>query len=355
MPDIDEYYKEISDLWNTHLLTNGGAKHIQLENELKHYLDVSNIKLFANGHMALESALEVFEFPYQGEIITTPFTFASTTNAIIRKNLIPVFCDINDRDYTIDTNLIETLINEKTVGILPVHIYGNMCNVEELERIAKKHGLKLIYDAAHAFGVKYKGVSSGSFGDISMFSFHATKVFNTIEGGGLCFNDNYLAEKINDIKNFGIRDMETVFYAGGNSKMNEFQAAMGLCNLRYVNEEIKKRKKVVEKYKERLLGVKGIVFCEEQKDVEPNYAYMPIVFDNYKFNRDRIYNILAKKGIESRKYFYPLTSDFDFCKQYTTGNLKNASFISRNVLTLPLYGDLDLEEVDIICNIVLGN
>ena len=204
MPTLDEYVDEIKDLWESHWLTNMGVKHQTLEKELKEYLDVENISLMTNGHLALELAIQAMNL--SGEVITTPFTFASTTHAIVRNGLTPVFCDIDPNDFTMDVTKLESLITDKTSAIIPVHVYGNICNVEEIERIAKKYDLKVIYDAAHTFGVRYKGRGIGSFGDASMFSFHATKVFNTIEGGAVCFNNEDFGKKLYQLKNFGIKN-----------------------------------------------------------------------------------------------------------------------------------------------------
>lgn len=240
MPPIEEYFNEIRELWETHLLTNMGTKHKQLQNELKSYLDVSNIDLLVNGHMALELSLQALNL--KGEVITTPFTFASTTHAIVRNGLTPVFCDINPNDFTLDVNKLEALITDKTCAILPVHVYGNICDVNGINEIARKYNLKVIYDAAHAFGESYENRGIGSYGDVSCFSFHATKVFNTIEGGAACFKDEAFGLNLYRLKNFGIRGPEIVDWIGANAKMNEFCAAMGLCNLRHVNAEIEKRK-----------------------------------------------------------------------------------------------------------------
>jgi dTDP-4-amino-4,6-dideoxygalactose transaminase len=353
MPDFDEYINEIKDLWDSHWLTNMGAKHKQLEVELSQYLKTPNVTLFTNGHLALECAIAAYDL--QGEVITTPFTFASTTHAIVRNGLEPVFCDINSDDYTIDTNKLESLITERTSAIIPVHVYGNICNVHEIERIAKKYDLKVIYDAAHSFGVTLNDVGIANYGDASIFSFHATKVFNTIEGGAVTYNNNILMKILNDLKNFGITGPETVEYIGGNAKMNEFQAAMGICNLRHVDEEILKRKRVIDRYMLHLNGIQGIKFVKPQNGVKSNYAYFPIVFDGYKANRDEIFAALAVKNIFARKYFYPITNTFD-CYEYRfdVGSTPIAKYISERVLTLPLYADLDLETVDIICNIILG-
>lgn len=356
MPTYEEYCEEIKELWDSHWLTNMGMKHKQLQVELEKYLDVSNVVLYTNGHLALENVIAAMSFPEGSEVITTPFTFASTTHAIARNGLIPVFCDINDKDYTIDVDKIEDLITDKTVAIVPVHVYGNVCDVDTIKKIADKHRLKVIYDAAHAFGVAYNGVNVSNFGDASMFSFHATKVFNTIEGGAVCFSDNNMVQLLNDMKNFGIRGPESVAYVGGNAKMNEFQAAMGICNLRHINEEIEKRRKVVAHYRNRLSDVEGIKLCNLQENVKSNYAYFPIVFDGYKYSRDEVFEMLKSRGIIARKYFYPLTNGFECYKSLSTaGEDKTpvAKYIADRVLTLPLYADLSIDDVDRICDVIL--
>lgn len=356
MPLFEEYCAEIKDLWDSHWLTNMGLKHKELQKTLEDYLGVRHVTLYTNGHLALENAIAALNLPKGGEVITTPFTFASTTHAIVRNGLVPVFCDVREDDYTIDTDKMEALITDQTVAIVPVHVYGNLCNVEEIDRIAKKYGLKVIYDAAHAFAVKYKGVSSACFGDASMFSFHATKVFNTIEGGAVCFSNDSWVQLLNDMKNFGIRSEEEVQYVGGNAKMNEFQAAMGICNMRHLEEEIAKRKIVVERYRSRLSGVEGIKLSTIQKDVESNYAYFPVVFDGYKYTRNEVFNRLAEVGIAARKYFYPLTNSFECYRNYPTAGTEKtpvAQHMALRVLTLPLYADLCLEDVDKICDIIL--
>ncbi|APC41940.1 DegT/DnrJ/EryC1/StrS family aminotransferase [Clostridium estertheticum] len=353
MPDFEEYTEEIKDLWESHWLTNMGAKHKQFEATLLKYLNIPNITLFTNGHLALECTIAALNLT--GEVITTPFTFASTTHAIVRNGLEPVFCDINSDDYTIDVDKLESLITDKTCAIVPVHVYGNICNVKEIERIARKYDLKIIYDAAHAFGVTVDGVSIANFGDASMFSFHATKVFNTIEGGAVVYKGEKLAEILYDIKNFGITGPESVEYVGGNAKMNEFQAAMGICNLRHIDGEIEKRKAVVERYVERLGSIKGIKLVRPQTGVNSNYAYFPVVFDGYKLNRDEISEKLKAENIFARKYFYPLTSSFECYKgRFDVEKTPIAKYIAERVLTLPLYADLALEDVDRICDIILN-
>ena len=355
MPELEEYIAEIKELWDTHWLTNMGVKHKELQAELVKYLGVENIDLLTNGHMALELSMQAMNL--QGEVITTPFTFASTTHAIVRNGLEPVFCDINDEDFTIDTSKIEELITDRTCAIVPVHVYGNVCNVEEIERIAKKYDLKVIYDAAHTFGVTYKGKGIGSFGDASCFSFHATKVFNSIEGGAVCFKNQDFGLDLYRLKNFGIRGPEVVDGVGANAKMNEFCAAMGICNLRHVDEEIEKRRKVVERYREHLEGVEGLQLNPIQQDVQPNYAYFPVIFDEKVFgsSRNEVADKLGEQGIGARKYFYPLTNTFDcFHGKYDASLTPVALHISKRVLTLPLYADLALEDVDRICEIILS-
>lgn len=356
MPSYEEYCEEIKSLWDSHWLTNMGVKHKEFQKNLEEYLGVPHVTLYTNGHLALENAIAALNLPKGGEVITTPFTFASTTHAIVRNGLVPVFCDIREDDYTIDTSKIEALITNQTVAIVPVHVYGNICDVVEIERIASRFGLKVIYDAAHAFAVKYKGVSLACFGDASMFSFHATKVFNTIEGGCVCFKNDAWVQLLNDQKNFGIHGPEEVAYVGGNAKMNEFQAAMGICNMRHLDEEIAKRKVVVERYRERLSGVEGIKLSVIQKNVESNYAYFPVIFDGYKYTRNEVFEKLAKQGIGARKYFYPLTNSFECYRNYPTAGTEKtpiAQHMALRVLTLPLYADLGLEDVDRICEVIL--
>lgn len=355
MPGYDEYINEIKELWDTHWLTNMGVKHAQLQKELVEYLGVSRIELFTNGHMALELSLQAMRL--EGEVITTPFTFASTVHAIVRNGLTPVFCDINPVDFTMDTDKLEELINDKTCAIVPVHVYGNICNVEEIDRIAKKHGLKVLYDAAHAFGETYKGAGVGTLGDASCFSFHATKVFNTIEGGATVYSDEDFGLDLYRLKNFGIRGTECVDSVGANAKMNEFCAAMGICNLRHLENEIEKRRIVAERYRMHLEEVEGIQLNPIQKDVKVNYAYFPVIFDRNTFGADRyeVFEALEKNEIGARKYFYPIASDFDCYKdKYDSQKTPVALDISKRVLTLPMYADLALTDVDRICSVILS-
>lgn len=352
LPGFEDYVKEIKDLWDSCWLTNMGVKHRQLEAELASYLGVPNVVLFANGHLALETVIAAFNL--QGEVITTPFTFASTTHAIVRNRLVPVFCDINPDDYTLDVEKLEELITDKTCAIVPVHVYGNVCDIKGIERIAKKYNLKVIYDAAHAFGVTVDGNGVGNFGHASMFSFHATKVFHTVEGGAVTFSDERLKKRLDGLKNFGITGQDNVEFIGGNAKMNEFQAAMGICNLRHIEAEIAKRKIVVERYLERLSGVAGIKLPRPKKGVKSNYAYFPVVFDGFHLNRHQVLERLKSNNIYARKYFYPLTSSFIcYAGRFNPDDTPIAKYISERVLALPLYSDLSLQDVDRICDIIL--
>lgn len=351
MPGLEEYMEEIRELWDSRWITNMGVKHRELEERLARYLRVPNIELFANGHLALECAIAAFQL--SGEIITTPFTFVSTTHAIVRNGLTPVFCDIEPDTYTIDVNKLEELINEKTSAIIPVHVYGNICDVEAIASISKRYNLKVIYDAAHAFGETVNGKGIGIFGDASAFSFHATKVFNTIEGGAVTFCDESLRDILCCLRNFGLSGAGAVKYCGSNAKMNEFQAAMGICNLRHIEEETEKRRAVADRYRERLGNVRGIRLSPCPKGVKSNYAYFPVVFDGYRLDRDQVYDLLRKNNIMARKYFYPLTNSLDCYKDKFNCHTPVAEQIAGNVLTLPLYADLALEDVDRICEIIL--
>ena len=352
MTDFYEYTNEIEKIWETHWLTNHGTIYEELKAELKEYLKVPEMDLLVNGHLALEIAIAVMNL--SGEVITTPFTFASTTHAIVRNGLTPVFCDVKENG-TIDEDKIESLITDKTSAIIPVHVYGQICNVERIQEIADKYHLKVIYDAAHAFGVTYKDKGIASYGDASMLSFHATKVFNAIEGGAVCFHDKEYKKKILDLSNFGIESEESVRIVGTNAKMNEFQAAMGVCNLRHVDGEIEKRKRVVEQYREELKEIDGISYFEEQKDVKSNYAYFPIIVDQEKYGMDRnqLADVLAAHNIFARKYFYPIVSDYECYKDtYCSTDTPCAKRMGDSVLTLPMYADLGRENVERICRII---
>ena len=352
LPKFDEYIEEIKDIWNSHWLTNMGEKHQRLEELLRQYLDTDNIVLFTNGHLALEGIISALNIT--GEVITTPFTFASTTHAIVRNNLTPVFCDITIDDYTIDANKIESLITEKTSAIVPVHVYGHICNVNKIMDIAKKYNLKVIYDAAHTFGITINGVSPVNYGDASILSFHATKVYHTIEGGAVCFRDSSLKDILNSQKNFGITSADTVSFVGYNAKMNEFQAAMGICNLRHVNDDIAKRKELADIYYDLLENVRGIRVHRPANMVKSNYAYMPVLFDGYRYTRDQMLEKLKAENIFARKYFYPLTNHFQCYKMRFNYNATPiAEYVAARILTLPLYSSLQSDDIYKICKIIL--
>ncbi|MGP1366606.1 MAG: DegT/DnrJ/EryC1/StrS family aminotransferase [Schwartzia sp. (in: firmicutes)] len=356
LPPFAEYVDEIRNLWESHWLTNMGEKHQRLQRRLEEYLGVSNVELLSNGHMALELSLQALKL--RGEVITTPFTFASTTHAIVRNGLEPVFCDIHPADFTIDADKIERLVTDRTCAILPVHVYGNVCNVEKIQSIADKYGLKVIYDAAHAFGVRYRGRGIASYGDVSCFSFHATKVFHTMEGGAACYGDNRdFGLDLYRLKDFGIRGPEMVDAVGANAKLNEFSAAMGLCNLKYIDENIKKRERIVALYRKNLYNIKGITLNAVQDEVLPNYAYFPILFEPREFGatRNEVMARLEAHNIFPRKYFYPLTNTFDaFHGEYDADRTPTALSVSKRVLTLPLYADMALSDVDRVCEVVLS-
>lgn len=362
MPTLEEYVTEIAPLWESRWLTNMGMEHKKLEEALKERLGIDNLALFTNGHNALECILEALALPAGGEVITTPFTFASTTHAIVRKGLTPVFADVDPESLTLDPESIEKMITPRTCAIVPVHVYGNLCDVDGIQMIADRCGLKVIYDAAHAFGVECRCVdgqwySAAVFGDAAMFSFHATKVFNTIEGGCACFRDKGLYPLLNQWKNFGITGPEDVEYVGGNAKMNEFCAAMGVCNLRHLDGEIEKRKVVAERYWERLEDAPGITVFKPDESVRHNYAYLPVLFDPQVFGatRDDVFDALDAINVGARKYFYPLVSDFACYRSvYSSDRTPVAKRAASQVLTLPMYAGLALENVDRICDVVLG-
>lgn len=355
MPPLEEYVEEIRSIWETRWLTHTGPKHQRLEKELAETLGAPWVSAFSNGHQALEAAFSLL--PSGSEVITTPFTFASTTLAIVRCGLVPVFCDIEPDFYTLDPEKIEPLITEKTAAIAPVHVYGNLCGWRKIQGIAGRHGLKVIYDAAHAFGVRDGETGAGSLGDIAMFSFHATKVFHTIEGGGLAYSDPALAKQFAAWRQFGMFDGEQSEICGTNAKLTEFAAAMGLCNLRHVDEQIGLRRTAAHRYRERLAGQKGLVLCAEQPGVRSNYAYMPVQIQPELFGcgRNTVAARLGEQEIYARKYFYPLTSEFPLYQgRFPIQETPVAAAVSRRILCLPLYAGLTTEDVDRICDIVLA-
>lgn len=355
LPPFDEYISEIKDIWETGIMTHQGPKHVKLQHELEDYMGAKNVTLFANGHLALELGIEVLGI--KGEVITTPFTFGSTTQAILRNGCTPVFCDIKETDFTIDPEKIESLITDKTRAILPVHVYGNICDVERIQNIADKHGLSVIYDAAHAFGEKYKGVDISQFGDASMFSFHATKVFNTVEGGCLVYKNGYYRQQLEGLRQFGqIVGTDETPYIGSNAKMTEMHAAMGLCNLKHMGEYISNRKKIVETYRKRLGGVDGVRLSTVDERIMSNYAYFPLIVEEEEtgISRDDVINALKKENIHVRKYFWPLCSDFEIIKSMgIKSDVPIADYTSARVITLPCYSDLSMSDVDRVCDVIL--
>lgn len=354
MPSFGEYIDEIKVLWDNRWLSNRGELHRKFEKMLQERMGVEYLSLFANGHVALEVGIDAFHFPKGSEVITTPYTHCSTTHSIVRNGLVPVFCDVNDKDYTIDVNQIEKYITPKTVAIMATHVYGVLCDVDAIDAIAKKHNLKVIYDAAHAFGVKRDGVDCANFGDMAMFSCHATKVFHTIEGGITVFKDKNVYKDVDVLTNFGFISHEDVGYVSTNARMNEYEAAMGICNLRHFEDEVAKRKAASDKYDELLLGEKGIRRIAPQKGVTQNYAYYPVFFDGYKYDRNEIQKKLKDEMILARKYFYPIIPDLTCYKdQYGSLDFPVARYAADKVLALPMYADLTEDDVKHICDIIL--
>lgn len=353
LPNLEVYQDHLKDIWQAQWLTNMGVKHNQLESELKDVLKVENVSLFNNGTIALLTALKALNLPYGSEVITTPFTFAATPHCISWNGCKPVFCDIEPETMTIDADKIEALITPNTSAILGVHVYGFPCNVEKIDEIAKKYNLKVIYDGAHTFATEINGVGIGNYGDITMFSFHATKLFNSIEGGCLTYNSPELVKKIYNLRNFGIRSEEIVEEVGINGKMNEFQAAMGLENLKLYKEEQKKRAEVKAFYDNFISKIKGIRIPKMPKGVTNSYQYYPIVVeDDYPLSRNELYDKYRAKNILTRKYFYPACHDYDCYKNDLSVKLSNLSVVDdlkNRVLCLPYYGNLTKSDLDRIC------
>lgn len=353
LPELENYLGYLRRIWSTRWLTNDGEFVQLLERKLEEYLKTEGLVLVSNGTLALQLAIRALNL--KGEVITTPYTFTATTNVILWEGLTPVFADIDAETYNIDPNKVAKRVTKKTCAILAVHVYGNPCYVEELQEIADSHNLKLIYDAAHAFGVEYKDQTILNHGDISTLSFHATKVFNTIEGGAMVTKDPSLVEKLRLLRNHGIRSEEEVVIPGINAKMNEFQAAMGLANLEDIDEKILQRKAIYECYKQELsdhVKLQRIIASKY------NYSYMPVCFDSIE-ERDQIYSELVRNYVKPRKYFYPLTVNSDYFKAKNLDlvekyGLGKAFDISNRILCLPLYPDLEIENVRriarIICN-----
>ncbi len=357
LPDLQDFLPYLEQIWESKILTNNGSFHKQLEKELAEYLGVPYISLFANGTLGLVTALQVLGI--SGEVITTPFSFVATSHSLLWNNIKPVFVDVEPEFCNLDPEKIEAAITSNTTAILPVHVYGNPCKVERIEEIAKKHSLKVIYDAAHAFGVNYEDQSVCNYGDISILSFHATKVFNTMEGGAIICHDANTKKQIDFLKNFGFASETTIMACGINSKMNEMQAALGLLQLQSHSANNEKRKAIDHFYRKNLNGIKGISFLAQPKNTVPNHAYFPIFVDEkeYGISRDMLYEKLKENGIYGRRYFYPLISEFSMYENYESANSANlliAKEVSQMVICLPIYPDLKLAEIDYIIHCISG-
>jgi len=355
LPPLEEYSIYLRQIWESKHITNKGPFHEELEEELCDYLGVKYISLCANGTLALLVAIKALEL--KGEIITTPYSFVASAHSIMWNGSTPIFVDIESSTCNLDSEKIENAITDQTTAILPVHVYGNPCNIEKIQKIAERNGLKIIYDAAHAFGVKINGDSILNSGDLSVLSFHATKVFNTFEGGAIVSHTAEMKKKIDDLKNFGFQDQITVEGVGINGKMNEVQAAMGLLQLKYIDSAIDKRKKITEIYRNELDGVSGISFFNNIEDVKHNYAYFPVFINEleYGMSRDEVFEKLIDENIFTRKYFHPLISQFSAYKSLPSAESENllvAEKMSREVLCLPIYPDLAHMDVNRIINIL---
>lgn len=354
LPEISEFLVKIEEIWKSKWLTNNGTFHQELEKQLTDFLGVKHLSLFSNGTLALITALQALEIT--GEVITTPYSFVATTHALTWNNITPVFADIDPVYGNIDPDKIEALITPKTTAIMPVHVYGNPVDVKKIEAISKKYNLKIIYDAAHAFGVKLDGNSVLNFGDLSILSFHATKAFNTIEGGAIVCHDKETKRKIDLLKNFGFVDEVTVIASGINAKMNELIAAYGLIQLKHFNGNNLKRKEVSKQYFDLLSGVKGIRLLNSAKGVDYNYAYFPVFVEaDYPLTRDELYEKLKRNNIFGRRYFYPLISNFPVYSHLTTSaveNLSVANKIADQVICLPMFSELQPNQIKLICEII---
>lgn len=355
LPPLEEFKEYLEKIWKNKWLTNNGPFHQEFEKALCEYLGVKYISLFANGTLALITALQALRIT--GEVITTPFSFVATTHALWWNGIKPVFVDIEPEYFNIDPDKIEAAITPQTTAILPVHVYGNPCNVEKIQKIADTYGLHVIYDACHAFGVEINGNSILNYGDLSVLSFHATKVFTTFEGGAIVCHDEKMKKRIDYLKNFGFADETTVVAPGINAKMNEFQAALGLLQLKYIDENIEKRKKIAETYRNNLKDIKGIQFLNNIDGIRHNYAYFPILInqEEYGHTRDEVYEELKKYNTFTRRYFYPLISNFPTYKNLSSANIENlpmANKISKDILCLPIFPELSISKVLRICDLI---
>lgn len=354
LPEIEEFMPYLEKIWDSKILTNNGQFHQELESALCKYLGVNYVSLFTNGTLALITALQALQIT--GEVITTPYSFVATSHSLLWNGIKPVFADINPVTFNLDPDKIEVAITPNTKAILPVHCYGNPCDVEAIQDIADKNDLKVIYDAAHAFGIKYKGGSLLNYGDLSVLSFHATKVFNTFEGGAIICDDKEMKQRIDFLKNFGIADEVTVVAPGINAKMNELQAAFGLLQLKHVEENLGARKLVDLRYRNALSGITGLKLHDIPEEIEYNYSYFPVLIEcEFSMTRDEVYEYLRNESIYVRRYFYPLISDFPVYKELTSskkGNLQIASKIADQILCLPIYPDLSEEDQYRIINAI---
>ncbi len=354
LPPLEEFLPYLENIWSTKILTNGGPYHQQLEEELCKYLGVKHISLFNNGTIALITALQALKI--SGEVITTPYSFVATANSLLWNNIKPVFIDIDRKSLNLDPNKIEAAITDRTTAILPVHCYGTACDVDQIEKIAQRHKLKVIYDAAHAFGVSCHCGSVLNHGDLSILSFHATKVFNTFEGGAIICKDNAMKNHIDNLKNFGFINETTVIESGINGKMSELNAAVGLLQLKHITTALKKRQVIAHQYNQGLSKIPGITILENNYSSKANHSYYPIfVENNYGITRDQLYQKLKEQNIFTRRYFYPLISDFPTYKNlYSTSMhlLHNANEAANKILCLPIYPDLEDSSVNKIIDLI---
>ena len=355
MPSLEELEVYLKDIWDRKWLTNNGYYHQQLEKALCEYLGVPYLSLFTNGTLPLITALQALRIT--GEVITTPFSFVATTHSLWWNGIKPVFVDVDPVTCNLDPDKIEAAITPHTTAIMPVHVYGRPCDTERIQEIADKYGLKVIYDAAHAFGVKVDGQSVLNAGDMSTLSFHATKVYNTVEGGAIIMHDEQTKKRIDYLKNFGFAGETTVVAPGINSKMDEIRAAFGLVNLRQVDKAIDARHHIADRYRERLKAVPGITFMEDVPGVRHNYAYFPIFVDaeKYGMTRDELYERMKEHNIYGRRYFYPLISTFSTYRGLESAareNLPVATRIAEQVICLPMYYGLTDEDVERIVNLI---
>jgi len=355
LPDIEEMENMIKLIWQSNQLSNNGEMVKTLEKELTEFLGCDYLSVFSNGTVALQLACRLLRLT--GEVITTPFTFSATVHSLKWSNIEPVFCDIDKSTYNINPELIEPLITEHTTAIMPVHVFGNPCDVDRIQQIADKYGLKVLYDAAHAFGVKINDKPISSFGDISMFSFHATKIFHTLEGGALTFKDPYLKERADSLRNFGIREFDSVVEPGTNGKLNEVQASVGILLLKEVEKEIERRKEITNLYRSLLENVPGIALGKDMEGVSHNYPYMSIRVDKDEFGlgRDELYEKLKEYNVIARRYFYPICSNFQCYSDLPSASksrLPVANEVADTILSLPLNGRMTESDVVKICNII---